>query len=50
LFLVTKLVNSQAAAIVAIAPMGLALGIEPKLIIAFFSGRLWLFHHPHLPY
>ncbi|MGL5948919.1 MAG: anaerobic C4-dicarboxylate transporter, partial [Aeromonas sp.] len=32
LFLVSKLVNSQAAALAAIAPMGLALGVDPKLL------------------
>src|SRR5690606_34215580 len=36
LFLVSKLVNSQAAALTAIAPMGLMLGIDPKMLIAFF--------------
>ncbi|KZB74385.1 hypothetical protein AVJ24_19355 [Yersinia pestis] len=35
LFLVSKLVNSQAAALAAIAPMGLQLGVEPKMLIAF---------------
>jgi len=49
LFLVTKLVNSQAAAIVAIAPMGLALGIEPKLIIAFFPAAYGYFIIPTYP-
>jgi anaerobic C4-dicarboxylate transporter DcuB len=49
LFLATKLVNSQAAAIVAIAPMGLALGIEPKLIIAFFPAANGYFLIPTYP-
>jgi anaerobic C4-dicarboxylate transporter DcuB len=49
LFLATKLVNSQAAAIVAIAPMGLALGIEPKLIIAFFPAAYGYFLIPTYP-
>ncbi|WP_177504560.1 anaerobic C4-dicarboxylate transporter [Anaerosinus sp.] len=37
LFIVSQLVNSQAAAITAIAPMALHLGVEPKIIVAFFS-------------
>ncbi len=36
LFLVSKLVNSQAAALTAVAPMGLMLGVEPKMLVAFF--------------
>lgn len=39
LFLVSKLVNSRAAALTAVAPMGLMLGIDPKMLIAF-SRRL----------
>jgi anaerobic C4-dicarboxylate transporter DcuB len=35
LFIVSKLVNSQAAAIAAIAPLGVSLGIDPKVMIAF---------------
>jgi len=35
LFLVSKLVNSQAAAIAAIAPIGVSLGVDPKVMIAF---------------
>ena len=49
LFLTTKLVNSQAAAIVAIAPMGLALGIDPALIIAFFPAANGYFFIPTYP-
>lgn len=37
LFIVSQLVNSQAAAITAIAPMALSLGVEPKIMVAFFS-------------
>lgn len=37
LFIVSQLVNSQAAAITAIAPMALHLGVEPKIMVAFFS-------------
>lgn len=35
LFIVSKLVNSQAAAIAAIAPIGVSLGVDPKVMIAF---------------
>ena len=37
LFIVSQLVNSQAAALTAIAPMALHLGVEPKIMVAFFS-------------
>lgn len=32
LFIVSKLVNSQAAAIAAIAPLGVSLGVDPVMI------------------
>ncbi len=35
LFLVSKLVNSQAAALAAIVPLGLSIGVDPKVILAF---------------
>ena len=35
LFIVSKLVNSQAAALAAIAPLGISLGVDPKVMIAF---------------
>ena len=35
LFIVSKLVNSQAAAIAAIAPLGVSLGVDPKIMLAF---------------
>ncbi|MEI7429292.1 MAG: anaerobic C4-dicarboxylate transporter, partial [Betaproteobacteria bacterium] len=35
LFVVSKLVNSQAAAIAAIAPLGVSLGVDPKVMVAF---------------
>ena len=35
LFIVSKLVNSQAAALAAIVPLGLSLGVDPKIILAF---------------
>lgn len=49
LFLVSKLVNSQAAAIAAVAPMGLAIGIDPKMIIAFFPACYGYFVLPTYP-
>lgn len=49
LFLVSKLVNSQAAALAAIAPMGLQLGVEPKMLIAFFPAAYGYFVLPTYP-
>ncbi len=49
LFLVSKLVNSQAAALTAIAPMGLSLGVDPKLLIAFFPAAYGYFVLPTYP-
>ncbi|MGL5949437.1 MAG: anaerobic C4-dicarboxylate transporter family protein, partial [Aeromonas sp.] len=49
LFLVSKLVNSQAAALAAIAPMGLALGVDPKLLIAFLPASYGYFVLPTYP-
>lgn len=49
LFLVSKLVNSQAAALAAVAPMGLMLGVEPKMLIAFFPASYGYFVLPTYP-
>jgi anaerobic C4-dicarboxylate transporter DcuB len=49
LFLVSKLVNSQAAAIAAIAPMGIALGVDPKMMVAFFPAAYGYFILPTYP-
>lgn len=49
LFLVSKLVNSQAAALTAVAPMGLMLGVEPKMLIAFFPAAYGYFILPTYP-
>jgi anaerobic C4-dicarboxylate transporter DcuB len=49
LFVVSKLVNSQAAALVAVAPIGLALGVEPAMIIAFFGASYGYFILPTYP-
>lgn len=49
LFLVSKLVNSQAAALTAVAPMGLMLGVEPKMLVAFFPAAYGYFILPTYP-
>jgi anaerobic C4-dicarboxylate transporter DcuB len=49
LALVSSLVNSQAAAIAAIAPMGLALGLDPKIIVAFLPAAYCYFLLPIYP-
>lgn len=49
LFVVSKLVNSQAAALVAVAPIGLALGVDPVLIIAFYGASYGYFILPTYP-
>jgi anaerobic C4-dicarboxylate transporter DcuB len=49
LFLVSKLVNSQAAALTAIAPMALSLGVDPKMLIAFFPAAYGYFILPTYP-
>lgn len=49
LFLVSKLVNSQAAAVAAIAPMGVSLGMDPKMMVAFFPAAYGYFVLPTYP-
>ncbi len=49
LFLVSKLVNSQAAAINAIVPMGIALGLDAKTLIAFMPACYGYFILPTYP-
>ncbi|WP_318393069.1 anaerobic C4-dicarboxylate transporter [Enterobacter sp.] len=49
LFLVSKLVNSQAAALTAVAPMALLLGVEPKMLLAFFPASYGYFVLPTYP-
>ncbi len=46
LFIVSKLVNSQAAAIAAIAPLGVSLGVDPKVMIAFLPAAYGYFILP----
>lgn len=49
LLIVSKLVNSQAAALVAIAPIGLALGIDPKIIVGFYGAAYGYWILPTYP-
>ena len=49
LFLVSKLVNSQAAAIAAIAPMGISLGVDPRIMVAFLPAAYGYFVLPTYP-
>lgn len=49
LLLVSKLVNSQAAAVAAFVPVGLALGIDPVFIIGFFGASYGYFILPTYP-
>lgn len=49
LLIVSKLVNSQAAALVAIAPIGLQLGVAPELIVGFYGAAYGYFILPTYP-
>ncbi|WP_293771792.1 anaerobic C4-dicarboxylate transporter [uncultured Corynebacterium sp.] len=49
LLIVSKLVNSQAAALVAIAPIGLSLGIDPAVIVGFYGAAYGYFILPTYP-
>ena len=49
LVIVSKLVNSQAAALVAIAPIGLQLGIDPAIIVGFYGAAYGYFILPTYP-
>ena len=46
LFVVSKFVNSQAAAIAAMAPLGVSLGVDPLMIVAFISASYGYFILP----
>ena len=46
LFVVSKLVNSQAAAIAAIAPLGVSLGVDPLIMVAFVPASYGYFILP----
>lgn len=49
LLIVSKLVNSQAAALVAIAPIGLALGIYPAVMVGFYGAAYGYWILPTYP-
>lgn len=49
LLIVSKLVNSQAAALVAIAPIGLQLGIDPAIIVGFYGAAYGYWILPTYP-
>ncbi|MFT0846723.1 anaerobic C4-dicarboxylate transporter [Actinomycetaceae bacterium L2_0104] len=49
LFVVSKLVNSQAAAVTAIVPVGLSLGVDPVSIIGLFGASYGYFILPTYP-
>lgn len=49
LFLVSKLVNSQAAAVVAFVPVGLSLGVDTATVIGFFGAAYGYFVLPTYP-
>lgn len=49
LIIVSKLVNSQGAALVAIAPIGLQLGIDPAVIVGFYGAAYGYFILPTYP-
>jgi len=46
LFIVSKLVNSQAAAVAAIAPLGVSLGVDPLMMVAFIPASYGYFILP----
>lgn len=49
LIIVSKLVNSQSAALVAIAPIGLQLGVDPAVIVGFYGAAYGYFILPTYP-
>lgn len=49
LFLISKLVNSQAAAVTAFVPVGLGLGVDPVTVIGFFGAAYGYFILPTYP-
>jgi anaerobic C4-dicarboxylate transporter DcuB len=46
LFVISKLVNSQAAAVAAIAPLGVSLGVDPLMMVAFIPASYGYFILP----
>lgn len=49
LFVVSKLVNSQAAAVTAFVPVGLQLGVDPVAVVGFFGAAYGYFVLPTYP-
>ncbi len=49
LFVVGKLVNSQAAALLVIAPLGLQLGVDPVTLVGFYGAAYGYFVLPTYP-
>ncbi|MDO4887689.1 MAG: anaerobic C4-dicarboxylate transporter [Actinomycetaceae bacterium] len=49
LFIVSKLVNSQAAALLVIAPLGLQLGLDPVVLVGFYGAAYGYFILPTYP-
>lgn len=49
LFLISKLVNSQAAALAIVVPMALSVGVDPLIIISFISACYGYFFLPTYP-
>lgn len=49
LFLISKLVNSQAAALAIVVPMALSVGVQPLIIISFISACYGYFVLPTYP-
>lgn len=49
LFVVSKLVNSQAAAVTAFVPVGLQLGVDPVQVVGFFGAAYGYFVLPTYP-
>lgn len=49
LLITSKLVNSQGAALVAIAPIGLALGLDPAVIVGFYGAAYGYWILPTYP-
>ena len=49
LFLVSKLINSQAAAVTVIVPMALSVGVDPLLVVAFMPACYGYFVLPTYP-
>lgn len=49
LFVISKLVNSQAAAVAIVVPMALSIGVDPLIVISFLSACYGYFVFPTYP-